>query len=544
MATTPAWDVDVAIVGAGVAGAYVAWRLATAPLEQLSPALRALAESRAGGLRIGLYEYSHRIGGRLLSVDLPGIPGVKAELGGMRFINSHQRVVRLVQQFKLKTRPLRVADPNGRNMYYLRGEHFAESDWNRPSFSSPYKLDRGERARSPGNLLIEVALRHAGRLEVELDRYRNLGFWNLLMEEYSDQAYRLIRDAGGYESIVGNWSAADAIPFLLADFSPGLEYFALEEGFQQLPLRLAEEFQHRGGTVSLGCDLQRIDNVAVGDGTGMRLLFRQRDEQGEVHDSPLQHTARQVVLALPRRAIERLHSDSLLFDSPDVRDDLRSIISQAGFKIFTCYEHPWWRRTRGIVAGRSVTDLPIRQCYYWVTGRDGAGQNAWITGAEQTEWAGGSHSVLMASYNDGGSVEFWKGLSRQRAPYVPPPEVAPPGVAIPLDSVADLAPAALVEQVQLQLRELHGLSRVESPRTAEIIPPYFAVWRDWTEEPYGGGWHFWKIGVDSQRIIGRVQKPYANMPLYICGEAWSRQQGWVEGALESADEVLSGHLLN
>jgi hypothetical protein len=28
------------------------------------------------------------------------------------------------------------------------------------------------------------------------------------------------------------------------------------------------------------------------------------------------------------------------------------------------------------------------------------------------------------------------------------------------------------------------------------------------------------------------------MPLSICGEAWSLQQGWIEGALQTAEQVL------
>jgi monoamine oxidase len=30
-----------------------------------------------------------------------------------------------------------------------------------------------------------------------------------------------------------------------------------------------------------------------------------------------------------------------------------------------------------------------------------------------------------------------------------------------------------------------------------------------------------------------------DVPVYICGEAYSRAQGWVEGALDTADQVLA-----
>jgi hypothetical protein len=55
------------------------------------------------------------------------------------------------------------------------------------------------------------------------ERCRNQGFWNLLLSEPSDQAYRLIRDAGGYDTRVNNWDAAEAIPVLLADSAPDAE---------------------------------------------------------------------------------------------------------------------------------------------------------------------------------------------------------------------------------------------------------------------------------------------------------------------------------
>ena len=60
-------DLEIAVVGGGVAGVYSAWRLQQVKTEA----------------RMGLFEYSDRIGGRLYTVTLPGLPHVKAELGGI-----------------------------------------------------------------------------------------------------------------------------------------------------------------------------------------------------------------------------------------------------------------------------------------------------------------------------------------------------------------------------------------------------------------------------------------------------------------------------
>jgi monoamine oxidase len=36
-------------------------------------------------------------------------------------------------------------------------------------------------------------------------------------------------------------------------------------------------------------------------------------------------------------------------------------------------------------------------------------------------------------------------------------------------------------------------------------------------------------------------KPVPTVPVYVCGEAYSNGQGWVEGALETAELVLQEH---
>ena len=58
---------DVAIIGAGIAGSYAAWRL------------------RNQGQKITVFEYSDRIGGRCHTIKFPGIPDINIELGAMRF---------------------------------------------------------------------------------------------------------------------------------------------------------------------------------------------------------------------------------------------------------------------------------------------------------------------------------------------------------------------------------------------------------------------------------------------------------------------------
>ena len=65
-------ELDVAIVGAGVSGVWSGWR----------PTGETAGDARRP--RVGVFELSDRVGARLPSVRLPGLPDVACELGGMR----------------------------------------------------------------------------------------------------------------------------------------------------------------------------------------------------------------------------------------------------------------------------------------------------------------------------------------------------------------------------------------------------------------------------------------------------------------------------
>lgn len=93
------------------------------------------------------------------------------------------------------------------------------------------------------------------------------------------------------------------------------------------------------------------------------------------------------------------------------------------------------------------------------------------------------------------------------------------------------APNVMVQALQRQLHELHGVP---------FIPdPYAAAFKDWGADPFGGGWNTWNVGVRSWEIEAAIQRPAKGVPVYVCGEAYSREQGWVEGALDTADQVLA-----
>ena len=58
-----------------------------------------------------------------------------------------------------------------------------------------------------------------------------------------------------------------------------------------------------------------------------------------------------------------------------------------------------------------------------------------------------------------------------------------------------------------------------------------------SDERFDFGVHQWGLHADDKQVIAYLTEPLEN--LYVCGEAFSDYQGWVEGALRSANLVLA-----
>jgi hypothetical protein len=92
------------------------------------------------------------------------------------------------------------------------------------------------------------------------------------------------------------------------------------------------------------------------------------------------------------------------------------------------------------------------------------------------------------------------------------------------------APKDLVTEMARQLQMIHDLPYTPVVRNASF--------KDWGDDPFGGGWNSWNIGVNSMEVKHKIVNPIDGCPLFICGEAYSDGQGWGEGALQTAGYVL------
>lgn len=502
--------IDVAIIGGGVSGIYTGWRLLGA---DGGPAYSNPAPT------VHLFEQSDRLGGRLLSLDPPEIPDFKAEFGGMRYLTTQKLVNGLVQHLEIPTRPFLMGGPN--NIYYLRGHHFRQKDFANPA-KIPYRLGWQEEGKTPGEIIaqaIETIVPGANRLNKEQwqavrENYKfngsylhDLGFWNVIYDVVSNEAFELLVDAGGYNSTFTNWNAAEALAWYLEDFGPGAQYRGFVNGFESLPLTLAAAYVAAGGHVHYEHELAFFDRVSGEDGAALlRLEFR----NGQVV------YARRLVLALPRRALELLERQGEFMRGAAVRELLCSVTGHPLFKLFLCYRYPWWAGT-GVELGRTVTDMPLRQVYYFHSEEIGpTGYNPELR-----------DSLVMASYDDGSYVDFWSGICPEAHRQVRGKPDASRWQRF-------ASPQGMIDRAQRQLKGVHQL---------EYLPePYAAGFIDWGQDPYGGGWHSWNIHVKGWEVRERIRQPLADWPVHICGEAYSSHQAWVEGALLSAESMLQGAL--
>ncbi|MDD0974005.1 flavin monoamine oxidase family protein [Pseudomonas fontis] len=530
-----ALQLDVAIVGGGASGTYSAWRL---------------QEALGNNKRIALFEYGDRIGGRLFSINLPGLPNVVAEVGGMRYMPSadhdtsgHVLVDKLVQHLDLPSKdfPMGNEQPKDHpvgaqnNLFYLRGQRFRMRDFTEAPDKIPYNLAWSERGFGPEDLQVKVmnsiypgfdqlSLPQQMQVQVfgkEIWRY---GFWDLLYRVLSNEGYQFMKDAGGYEANVANANAVTQLP--ATEYSDTTQFLTLKKGFQSLPLTLAETFAKLPGVLRQEQRVQmnqRLVSVDYSDDQEYpyRLHFqRTRTVNGSTTDVDEPQTAvqaRQVILAMPRRALELVESP--LFNDAWLKHNLGSVLVQSAFKLFLAYEQPWWRAL-GLVAGRSVTDLPVRQVYYMGTE------------CEQEHGEPTLNSLLMASYNDIGTVPFWKGLEggEDFQGYAPNNLKGAYGINEVVPRTQFQVSDEMVRIAQRQVTQVHD--------QVELPAPYSAVYHAWDADPYGGGWHEWKANYRLDLIIHKMRHPVDDQAIYIVGEAYSYGQGWVEGALTVAESTL------
>lgn len=495
---------DAIVVGGGVGGAYAAWRLQVAAEGSSSPL------PPVGSRDILLLEGSDRIGGRLESLTPPGAPNLRAEFGGMGYTSNNTLVTNLVQKFSLAHKDFPRGD--GNNLLYLRGVRFPKSDALNPSIV-PYRLVGAEQGKNPMQLVIDAVTSVFGANSVHYSTddwrrvlatfvwlgrpMRDIGWWNFLSTVMSHEAFDYATQGMGHFFQLSNWNCAEAIPWFMGDGAA--KYQTLSDGYDTLPKTLVDDYLANGGGLVPGAAVTSVTQESSG-------VMRLESTQGIFH-------TKRVVLAMPRRALEIIAPESVVLNRPEMAPFIGSVTGQGVMKIFLTYDQPWWHQVN-IKDGSSATDLPLG--------------NSWYFGPDS---AGNQNSLLMASYNDTLATTYWEGLAGG-TPYAdrPNPHVTSYNPASTWSRQA--ASEAMVGEVTRQLVELHGLTQTQIPE------PYSSSYKDWSLDPFGGAFYTWNVGVDAADVMAKMLHPDPSVPLHVVGSAYSRDQGWAEGALRTSEALM------
>ena len=466
-------DLDIAIIGAGAAGTYLAYELIKARPEW----------------RIAIFERSERIGGRLWSVRIDGL-AKPIELGGMRFMSGHRLVQSVVDELGIEARDFDPAERPERTV--LRG--VIGSSPADPAGGSGYDLPPGEAGRSAADLMgaaFDAIVPHANDL-AEADwrrlratasfRGRPLTDWSLdeaVATVLSPEGHRFTTDAFGYDSGLRPHNAGDAIQYLIGAGRPSGKARVPVDGMDRIPRELAARFEALGGRIQLGRDLQRVEAeeggvvLSFGDGAGVR--------------------ARRLVLTMPVPALIALAATSPVVAGPAWQRLYASLIAVTATKTYCWYDRPWWRQGRDAPTGlRTTTDLPNRKTFYFDDGSD-------------------RPAAILAGYTD----------HREDQPIV--------ALADGRTGGAQAAPALI--------HALHGWLTATHPGTNVPAEPAGSAFQHWGADPREVAWHYWRPGYNSDEMLDLAVQPDPALPIHIGGEVFARAGAWVEGALQSASAV-------
>ncbi len=577
---------DIVIVGAGCAGAYAAWRLSQ--------------DEKYKDQDIRVYELLPRVGGRLISKwmsEMVNIPPDekkkldlfqyvrKSELGGMRYLTNQYLVTYLLIEWQKTMGWATVPFPvdSKENIYNLRGTWLTAEELSDPA-KRPYKLSYNEQAMSPGGIFIYVlntVLPNAAYMSPEeLSKARQeftykgiplykVGFWNAVRDIVSQEAYDYAINGFGYNTTSNNWNMADAIPWYLADFPANAQYHYLHRGYDELPIQLLKDAGKNGVELHLNHALTSLED----DGHKWKLRILNLHDPKKPKEVVVE--TKQVILAMPRTSLEALKLPLRIEQDSWYRNNVPAVSPQPMFKFFLGYPYPWFRAL-GLTNGRTVTDSPIRQVYYWGTASDQFFTREQLKelGVKAPPPPGPNDTynpAVVMIYTDGRDVDFWNPLFKQvhavhDQTYARNVDTGEREKLAPfydlfrgfeqistcntgqiaerfckLSLVNDATPPEernLVDVIQQEMRQIHDLDYIPEP----VVFGY----ADWSQYPFGGGWNSWNPGFKSWEVVEDIQalKKSAKSPeqnLYVIGEAYSQAQGWVEGAFQTAEQVLHAH---
>ncbi|MFC6671118.1 flavin monoamine oxidase family protein [Marinobacterium aestuariivivens] len=558
---------DTLVVGAGMAGLYTTWRL----LED---------DPNADVLII---DKSNRTGGRLDSdVVTIGDAEVKEEEGGMRF--TFDQMDNLMSLFMLLNIDEQIVpfpmNSGGNNRLLFRGHSFnnaiaAEDDF--AIWSELYNLAPAEQGMSPNAIINTVFNRilEANPEFTERPEQRGPEFWQrfrldcqwkgILMKDwtlwnlfsdmgYSTECITMLYRASGFNGTFLSQMNAGVAYQLLEEFPADPQFRTLENGFSTLPNALVK----RIGKERIYLKTQLLSIHRPEPGQGYRLKYQIIDPRNRVRYGEM--TANKIVLGLPRLALEKLFVGSNLLNelpteqSEKLWDSLQTATNQPLLKINLYYDKAWWGNKMSgqpeVAFGPNFSDSPLGSVYPfyaidqpsfaaleygdWLRNNDKKPSPEVADKLETINQSRYRKPAALTIYCDYLNINYWQTLQNNGERFDSPLQRE---YSERNPQTLYAASQSVVARATHYFRELFNTHYVPEP-----ILTSARIWSGTTRfnvddsQEFGFGVHQWAVEADDREVMEFLSEPIPN--IYCCGEAFSDYQGWVEGALRSANRVL------
>ncbi|XP_052083730.1 aplysianin-A-like [Mytilus californianus] len=486
---------DIAIIGAGIAGTYAAWRL------------------RQQNKRISIYEYSNRVGGRMYTVQFPAIPDINVELGGMRYLRrSHALLHETIQQLGLPIKRFDLGSgPSPDTIVNVRGVHLRYDELG--GNKTPYRLRPNER-KPIDQLTWEVFRNYTDVLTTNVpetdkkfyvrDRSGVVMYKRSVQSLYhkylSAEAQNYIRETNGFSTL----STEDSASLAVQTSSPPTEsedVLTVVTGFSSIPNELLRRFLRDGQRHSIkhNHDLKAIKKRRDGY---YNLIFEPTISNSRTSQSKstIKKCAKKVILAVNRLSLEKLDWQGLY--QPRIREYITKAVKDIpAAKLYFSYDSPWWRRSP-VYSDYLISDTPLRQTYDF-----------------GTSILNPSKSVLQAMYTDT-DVSYWEELFNR---------------AYGNETSGDFVNGKELDEVTKRyLSDIYKIPirTIPRPTNAAVI-----VWKNY---PYGGAWQTWMPGYIWPTVERQMTKPSLSDDVFVVSNAFNSRSfsDWGNGALQAVELAM------
>ena len=308
------------------------------------------------------------------------------------------------------------------------------------------------------------------------------------------------------------------------------------------------------GTVELHTDCKVTSVAPVGDRINLTFEFLSTKTVGDV-------VADRAVLAVPTTALADL-ADPVDFPK-DLREKLEAVNPFPMVKVFFVFETPaWWSDLHNqMPAQRGARLLPTREVHFFPPKKPGK-YTMVLLYTDTPATAFWQHYVVDRERHHHAEVDGNPALERQLTTVLMHLEVElanqqiRPGVKprpFPVRGSVMQKVATLHEVLNTGLDEDDAVRRAEAGGAAaerlvdlvlgKVAPSImrYAI-RDWSRPPFGAASHCWVPGSDSnvvrEELAAFALEGQSSPTVHVVGEAYSDYQGFIEGALRSAELAI------